>query len=291
MIDLKNVSYEINSRELFSDVSFAINAGDKIGLVGPNGAGKTTLLKIINGDIQPTSGDIISSGEEIGILPQNLNKWLDKTVYDFIEEVTGVKSAREEFDYQCERLTQEASEKTLLAYGEALERYEKFEVANFDTTIKKALSRADLGDIDPDRRLNTFSGGQRTRIALAAVFASRYDLILLDEPTNNLDDSGVILLEDFIDNSPASFLIVSHDRHFLRNTAERIIELTGGKGVNKYNLGYDEYIEARREARQAMIDRYEQYEKEKSDYTALRGMREFVRIRPKLAIKNRIVIS
>ena len=98
---------------------------------------------------------------------------------------------------------------------------------------------------------------------MAAVFASRYDLILLDEPTNNLDDSGVILLEDFIDNSPASFLIVSHDRHFLRNTAERIIELTGGKGVNKYNLGYDEYIEARREARQAMTDRYEQYEKEK----------------------------
>ena len=114
MIDLKNVSYETNSRELFSDVSFAINAGDKIGLVGLNGVGKTTLLKIINGDIQPTSGDIISSGEEIGILPQNLNKWLDKTVYDFIEEVTGVKSAREEFDYQCERLTQEASEKTLL---------------------------------------------------------------------------------------------------------------------------------------------------------------------------------
>ena len=68
--------------------------------------------------------------------------------------MTGVKSAREEFDYQCERLTQEASEKTLLIYGEALERYEKFEVANFDTTIKKALSRASLGDIDPDRRLN-----------------------------------------------------------------------------------------------------------------------------------------
>ena len=74
--------------------------------------------------------------------------------------MTGVKSAREEFDYQCERLTQEASEKTLLIYGEALERYEKFEVANFDTTIKKALSRASLGDIDPDRRLNTFSGGR-----------------------------------------------------------------------------------------------------------------------------------
>ena len=126
---------------------------------------------------------------------------------------------------------------------------------------------------------------------MAAVFASRYDLILLDEPTNNLDDSGVILLEDFIDNSPASFLIVSHDRHFLRNAAERIIELTGGKGVNKYNLGYDEYIEARREARQAMTTAMSNMKRRKRDYTALRGMREFVRIRPKLATKNRIAIS
>lgn len=263
MIDLKGVSYETDSRELFRDVNFTINPGDKIGLVGPNGVGKTTLLKIINGDIKPTSGDIISSGEEIGILPQDLNEWLDKTVYNFIEEVTGVKSAREEFDIQCERLAQDTSEKTLLIYGEALERYEKFEVANFDTTLKKALSRVALGDINPGKNLSTFSGGQRTRIALAAIFASRHDLILLDEPTNNLDDDGVILLENFIDNSPASFLIVSHDRRFLRNATERIIELTGGKGVSRYDLGYDEYVEARARDRQAMIDSYEQYEKEK----------------------------
>ena len=263
MVDLKRISYETGNRELFRNVSFTINAGDKIGLVGPNGVGKTTLLKIINGDLKPTFGNVILSGEKIGILPQNLNKWLDKTVYSFIEEVTGVKSAREEFAAQCERLAQDASEKTLLIYSEALERYEKFEVANFDTTIKKALSRATLGDINPGRRLDTFSGGQRTRIALAAIFASRYDLILLDEPTNNLDDNGVALLEDFISNSPVSFLIVSHDRRFLRNATEQIIELVGNKGINKYNLGYDEYIKARAKDRQAMINRYEQYEKEK----------------------------
>ena len=284
MVDLKRISYETGNRELFRNVSFTINAGDKIGLVGPNGVGKTTLLKIINGDLKPTFGNVILSGEKIGILPQNLNKWLDKTVYSFIEEVTGVKSAREEFAAQCERLAQDTSENTLLNYNKALEQYEKFEVANFDATIQKALSRATLRDINPERRLDTFSGGQRTRIALAAIFASRYDLILLDEPTNNLDDNGVALLEDFISNSPVSFLIVSHDRRFLRNATKQIIELVGNKGINKYNLGYDEYIKARAKDRQAMINRYEQYEKEKK---RLRRVARDAKIRANSAGSNR----
>ena len=284
MVDLKRISYETGNRELFRNVSFTINAGDKIGLVGPNGVGKTTLLKIINGDLKPTFGNVILSGEKIGILPQNLNKWLDKTVYSFIEEVTGVKSAREEFAAQCERLAQDTSENTLLNYNKALEQYEKFEFANFDATIKKALSRATLRDINPERRLDTFSGGQRTRIALAAIFASRYDLILLDEPTNNLDDNGVALLEDFISNSPVSFLIVSHDRRFLRNATKQIIELVGNKGINKYNLGYDEYIKARAKDRQAMINRYEQYEKEKK---RLRRVARDAKIRANSAGSNR----
>lgn len=284
MVDLKRISYETGNRELFRNVSFTINAGDKIGLVGPNGVGKTTLLKIINGDLKPTFGNVILSGEKIGILPQNLNKWLDKTVYSFIEEVTGVKSAREEFAAQCERLAQDTSENTLLNYNKALEQYEKFEVANFDATIKKALSRATLRDINPERRLDTFSGGQRTRIALAAIFASRYDLILLDEPTNNLDNNGVALLEDFISNSPVSFLIVSHDRRFLRNATRQIIELVGNKGINKYNLGYDEYIKARAKDRQAMINRYEQYEKEKK---RLRRVARDAKIRANSAGSNR----
>lgn len=284
MVDLKRISYETGNRELFRNVSFTINAGDKIGLVGPNGVGKTTLLKIINGDLKPTFGNVILSGEKIGILPQNLNKWLDETVYSFIEEVTGVKSAREEFAAQCERLAQDTSENTLLNYNKALEQYEKFEVANFDATIKKALSRATLRDINPERRLDTFSGGQRTRIALATIFASRYDLILLDEPTNNLDDNGVALLEDFISNSPVSFLIVSHDRRFLRNATKQIIELVGNKGINKYNLGYDEYIKARAKDRQAMINRYEQYEKEKK---RLRRVARDAKIRANSAGSNR----
>lgn len=264
MIDLNRVNYATGSKEILHDVSFSINTGDKVGLVGSNGAGKTTLLRLINGDLTPTSGEIIKTNEEIGILPQDMRDWLDHSVYEFIEEVTGVKDAREQFDEQCANLEHDSSERTLLLYADALEKYDKFEVASFDANLEKALKRADISSIDTGKEIGNFSGGQRTRIALAAVFASRYDVVLLDEPTNNLDDRGVVVLEKFIEGSNAAFLMVSHDRRFLRNATSRIIELMGGdQGMRQYGLGYDEYVEARERAKQATFNRYEQYEKEK----------------------------
>ncbi len=264
MISLENVCYGANDREVLSDVSFSINDGDKIGLVGPNGIGKTTLLKLINNDLVPTSGRILRGDEEVGVLPQDLRGWLDHSVYEFIEEVTGVKSAREQFDEQCNRLSQNANNNTLLLYADALERYDKLEVATFDGNLEKALKRADIASVDTNKEIGDLSGGQRTRVALAAVFASRYDVVLLDEPTNNLDERGVVVLEKFIEGSNASFLIVSHDRRFLKNATSRIIEIVGGdKGIRQYGLGYDEYVEARARDRQAVLDRHDQYEKEK----------------------------
>lgn len=264
MINLNHVNYATGSKEILHDVSFSINVGDKIGLVGSNGAGKTTLLRLINGDLTPTSGEIIKTNEEIGILPQDMRDWLDYSVYEFIEEVTGVKDTREQFDEQCANLEHDSSERTLLLYADALEKYDKFEVASFDANLEKALKCADISSINTDKEIGNFSGGQRTRIALAAVFASRYDVVLLDEPTNNLDDKGVVVLEKFIEGSNAAFLMVSHDRRFLRNATSRIIELMGGdQGMRQYGLGYDEYVEARERAKQATFNRYEQYEKEK----------------------------
>lgn len=264
MVNLNRVDYAIGSKEILHDVSFSINTGDKIGLVGPNGAGKTTLLRLINDDLSPTSGEIIRNNKEIGILPQDMREWLDHSVYEFIEEVTGVKDAREQFDEQCANLGYDSSERTLLLYADALDKYDKFEVASFDTNLEKALRRAGISSINTSRKIGNFSGGQRTRIALAAVFASHYDIVLLDEPTNNLDDKGVVVLEKFIEGSDAAFLMISHDRRFLRNTTSRIIELTGDdQGIRQYGLGYDEYVEAREKAKQATFDRYERYEKEK----------------------------
>lgn len=263
MLSLHNVGYEVGSREVFSGVSFSVNKGDKIGLVGKNGIGKTTLLNIIAGSVEPTQGQVTYGNYEVGILPQDLRGWLDSSVYSFIETVTGVSSVRESFEKSTASLKSDTSEKALLIYADALDKLTKFEVASFESNLHQALAIAGISDIDVDNELGKFSGGQRTRIALAAILASKHDVILLDEPTNNLDHKGIVVLEKFIGNSNAAFVMVSHDRKFLRNATSKIIELVGDKGVEHYGLGYDEYIESRQAAREAQVKRYEEYETEK----------------------------
>jgi ATPase subunit of ABC transporter with duplicated ATPase domains len=264
MVQLKKIGYETNGREILSDISFAIEKNDRIGLVGRNGVGKTTLLRLLSGEITPTSGEIVRGGSEIGILPQNLSAWLDRSVIGFIEEVTGVKEARQGFEKTCTLLEKSHDDKTLLLYADALERYNRYEVADFPHTVETALAKAGIANVDADQQIARLSGGQRTRVALAAVIASKYDVVLLDEPTNNLDTKGVIVLEKFIGESSAAFVVVSHDRRFLRNATTRIIELMGSdKGIQQYGLGYDEYIECRQAARRASFQRYDEYEKEK----------------------------
>ena len=225
MINLNHISYEIGRKEVLHDASFTINSGEKIGLVGPNGAGKTTLLKLINGDLVPTSGEIIRTDEEIGMLPQDLREWLDHSVHGFIEEITGVKGAREQFDEQCAKLEHDSSEHTLLLYADALERYDKFEVSSFDANLVKALKRADIATIDTNKEIGNFSGGQRTRIALAAVFASRYDVVLLDEPTNHLDVDAKEELKKALKEFKGSVLLVSHEPEFYEDWITSVMNI------------------------------------------------------------------
>lgn len=264
MLTTKKLGYEVGGRPVFRDVSLTINKGDKIGLVGENGAGKTTLLNVLSGDLQPTEGSVNRGDYEIGVLPQDLRDWVDRSVYGFVEEVTGVKEVREDFEVSCKKLEDSSDDKTLLIYADALEKYTRYDAGNFDNNLEKALALAGIRDIDVDKEVGEFSGGQKTRIALAALFAAKYDVILLDEPTNNLDTQGVVVLEKFIGNSNSAFMMVSHDRRFLRNATSRIIELMGGdQGITQYGLGYDEYVAAREAAREAAFKRYEQYQVDK----------------------------
>lgn len=264
MLSANKISYETGGHTIFNDVSFAINRGDKIGLVGKNGVGKTTLLNVLAGKLEPTDGEVNRNGYEIGVLPQDLREWLDETVYGFIEQVTGISEVKEDFESSCKNLETSSDEKALLIYSDALNRYERLDAGNFDINLEKALAMAGIRDIDVYKEVGHFSGGQKTRIALAALFASRYDVVLLDEPTNNLDMQGVVVLEKFIGSSNAAFMMISHDRRFLRNATSRIIELIGGdEGIVQYGLGYDEYVAARKAAREAAIKRYERYQLEK----------------------------
>jgi len=264
MLSAKNLGYEVEGHEVFREVSFAVNDGDRVGLVGKNGVGKTTLLRLLSGDKEPTQGEVFKFDAEVGLMTQDLRAWLDKTAYDFLETITGVQQARLGFDTACQMLEIDTDDKTMNFYAEALEKYEKYNVAGFDGTIEKALSDAGMEGIDLSSPLKNFSGGQRTRIALAGIFASQQDVVLLDEPTNNLDSKGIEALEEYIETAKSAFVMVSHDRRFLRNTTSRIVELLGdGRGVAQYTLGYDEYMESRQNGRNAVEKRYDQYEAEK----------------------------
>lgn len=276
MISLNKVSYEASGRDILQDISFSINDNDRIGLVGANGVGKTTTLRLINGDINPTGGKILRDPDtEVGVMPQNLNSWMEHTVRDFVSEVTGNAKVEAEFEQSCARLETDSGEQAMSAYEKALDRYNHYGVADFEPTLKNSLAKAGLPDININEQIRNFSGGQRTRIALTAIIASHQDVILLDEPTNNLDQSGINTLADFMDESESAFVFVSHDRRFLRRMASRVIEIVEGRSY-EYNLGYDEYVSARKKRDEDIIKHYDEYEAEKK---RLRKVAKEVRIK------------
>lgn len=258
----KRLTAEMGNKRVFTDVDIAMSRGDKIGLVGPNGAGKTTLLRILAGQVLPVAGTVSNNGLEVGIVPQDLRGHLDKTVKAFVSDATGITAAQDAYNDAERAFNERPDDLDLLqAYSDAGLRLGHFGVYEFDGTLSSALRQAGLDDSFRERRLGGLSGGQRTRVALAAIMADRHDIVMLDEPTNNLDLPGLEILEEYIARSPAAFLMISHDRRFLRATTDRIVELIGGdRGVNNYGLGYDEYVEARVEAYLADRDRYAQYE-------------------------------
>ena len=140
MLTLREVGLENNGHEVFQDVCFSINKGDKVGLVGKNGIGKTTLLRLMAGDIEPTSGEIKKGELEIGLLPQSVDEWVDKSVYEFVETITGVLGARVGFEDSCKQLEKQTDDATLLLYSDSLEKFNKYEVANFDNNLEKSVS-------------------------------------------------------------------------------------------------------------------------------------------------------
>ena len=245
-------------RSLFSGVDLVVAPGDVIGLVGVNGAGKSTLLRLLAGLDRPESGRVTRNPPEatVGYLPQLVERWPDETVAQFLGRRTGVARAEAEMEQAAADLATGGDGDT---YAVTLERW--LALGGPDLPERTDAVLADLGGgLGADRLLTDLSGGQAARVNLAAVLLARFDIFLLDEPTNDLDLDGLNRLETFMAGLRAGTVLVSHDREFLARTVTDVLELDlAQQQVALYGGGYQAYLTERETARRHARQRYDEY--------------------------------
>jgi ATPase subunit of ABC transporter with duplicated ATPase domains len=262
----KGVAAGHGERELFSGLDLVVAPGDVVGLVGPNGAGKTTLLRILAGERPPDAGTVVLSPAtaHVGYLRQESDHSPDESVRTHLARRTGVSQAQAEFDRQSQALASGGAD-AADAYSRALEEWLALGAADFDDRLADVV--VDIGlDVDLDLPMSSLSGGQAARVGLAALLLSRYDVYLLDEPTNDLDSEGLELLEDFVDGLDAPVVVVSHDREFLARTVTTVVEIDRSlQRVTTYGGSYEAYLDERSLARRHARLAYEQYAARRSE--------------------------
>jgi len=256
----KDLSGGHGHRILFEGLDLTVSPGDVIGVVGANGAGKSTLLSLLGGAVRPLAGSVSSAPRDafVGLLPQEHERVPDETVGQYIGRRTGATAATEAMEAAAAALGSDEPGADD-AYAIAFDRWMASGAADLDDRVAPVL--ADLGlDVGPDASMTALSGGQAARVALAALLLSRFDVVLLDEPTNDLDLDGLERLESFVQGLRGGVVLVSHDREFLARCVTRIVELDLAQGqVTVYDGGYDAFLEERAIARRHAREAYEEY--------------------------------
>ncbi|MEV4245973.1 ABC-F family ATP-binding cassette domain-containing protein [Streptosporangium canum] len=256
----KDLAAGHGDRALFSGLDLVVAPGDVIGLVGMNGAGKSTLMRIMAGLLPPEHGAVRLSppSAAVGYLPQERERRADETVAAFLARRTGVADAQRELDAATEGLV-EGRPGADDAYAAGLEKWLALGGADLEDRAEEVVAELGLA-VDLDRPMAALSGGQAARAGMASLLLSRYDVFLLDEPTNDLDLEGLERLERFVVGLRAGTVLVSHDREFLARTANRVVELDlVQQRIGIYGGGYEAYLAEREVARQHARDEYEEY--------------------------------
>jgi ATPase subunit of ABC transporter with duplicated ATPase domains len=247
-------------RLLFSDLDLVVGPGDVIGLVGVNGAGKSTLLRMLAGVRTGDAGTVTLSPPDAttGYLPQEPDRRPQETVRQFLARRTGVAAAHDAMQAAADALAAGipgADDD----YSRGLERWLALGGADLDERADAAVAGLGL-TASLDQAMTALSGGQAARASLASLLLSRYDVFLLDEPTNDLDLDGLIRLEAFVRDLRAGTVLVSHDREFLTRTVTRVVELDlAQQQVRAYGGGYAAYLAEREVARRHARAEYEEY--------------------------------
>ncbi len=262
---------------IIKGADFHINGGDRVGLVGRNGAGKTTLLNMLTGELRPDGGRIyMPAGLRMGYLRQRDNFGGDMTVMEAVESIfEPLRRLEEQIASAADMVAQTPEDRALLLRLDSLQQeYEMRGGYTYKSEMTGILSSMAFGPEYYDKKIGTLSGGERTRLALAALLLEKPDLLILDEPTNHLDIGMLKWLEQYLSSYRGSMIIVSHDRYFLNRTVNRIFEIEHHR-LRTYDGNYDEYLEKKRQQSEAEMRAYENQQREISRQEAMiRAMKE-----------------
>src|SRR5690606_1393679 len=260
MLNIHNLSISFQGENLFEDITFKLNAGDRVGLIGKNGAGKSTLLKILAKEVVPDTGQIAADKTlKIGFLKQDIDFTYGKTVldetYEAFYEIKVLENKLNEVNRQLAERTDYESEQyhqLMVDVNEIQHQYEIIGGYNYQGDTEKVLQGLGFNRADFDKLTDTFSGGWRMRIELAKLLLQNNDVLLLDEPTNYLDIESIIWLEGFLKSYPGAVVIVSHDKMFLDNVTNRTIEISLSR-IYDYNKPYSKYLILRNEIKEQQL--------------------------------------
>ncbi|HSS24221.1 MAG TPA: energy-dependent translational throttle protein EttA [Mycobacterium sp.] len=243
---MKKVRKAHGDKVILDDVTLSFFPGAKIGVVGPNGAGKSSVLRIMAGLDKPNNGEaFLATGATVGILQQEPQLNEEKTVRGNVEEGLGdIKVKLDRFNEVAELLATDYSDELMEEMGRLQEELDHADAWDLDSQLEQAMDA--LRCPPPDDPVTNLSGGERRRVALCKLLLSKPDLLLLDEPTNHLDAESVQWLEQHLAAYPGAILAVTHDRYFLDNVAEWILELDRGRAY-PYEGNYSTYLEKKAE--------------------------------------------
>jgi ATP-binding cassette subfamily F protein 3 len=266
MLRLENISKIYNTGEILKNVTWEVKPGERVGLVGVNGAGKSTQLKIISGEIEATSGELIRPASlKIAYLTQEFEVEPTRTVYEefwtVFHEANAIQQQMGEIQQAMETSNPQELDKLINQLDKLQRQFEAIDGYSLDAQIEKILPEMGFTTEDGDRLVSSFSGGWQMRMSLGKILLQEPDLLLLDEPTNHLDLATIEWLENYLRGVNTPMVIVSHDREFLDRLCTKIVETE--RGVATTYLGnYSAYLRQKAEMRLAQGSTFERQQKE-----------------------------